>query len=389
MLLIYNANINTVTNGVIEDGYILVENDKIEDVGLMDDINIDDFDCKKIDATNKLVFPGFIEAHCHLGLSESAIRFEGSDHNETTDPITPNMRGLDGINPMDITFKEALEAGVTTVNTGPGSANIIGGTFAIIKTAGGKRIDDMIVREPSAMKCAFGENPKRVYNGKNKMPTTRMAIAALFRETLSKTQQYLAKKEAAGDDISKLPNYDAKLEALIPVIKREIPIKAHAHRADDIFTAIRIAKEFNLKMTIDHTTEGHLIANELFEENYPCIVGPSFGHRSKFELKEKSFETPKVLSEAGVNVAITTDSPVVPLDKLPLMAGLACKEGMDRDEALKAITINPARILEIDDLYGSIEKNKCADLVIINKHPFEVDAKVSHVIVSGELVVEK
>jgi imidazolonepropionase-like amidohydrolase len=388
MLLIYNANIDTVTNGVVKNGYILVEDNKIKELGEMSNINLNDYECKKIDATNKYVYPGFIEAHCHVGLSESAIRFEGSDHNEATDPVTPNMRGIDGINPMDITFKEALEAGVTTVNTGPGSANIIGGTFSIIKT-NGKRIDDMIVRDPSAMKCAFGENPKRVYNGKNKMPTTRMAIAALFRETLSKAKQYLDKKESAGDDVTKFPNYDAKLEALIPVLKKEIPIKAHAHRADDIFTAIRIAKEFDLKMTIDHTTEGHLIANELLEEGYPCIVGPSFGHRSKFELKEKSFETPKVLSEAGLDIAITTDSPVVPLDKLPLMAGLAFKEGMDKDAALKAITINPAKILEIDDMYGSIEVNKIADLVVIDKHPFEVDAKVSHVIVSGEVVVEK
>src|SRR6056297_1577746 len=296
MLLIYNANIDTVTNGIVNDGYILVKEDKIKEIGPMTDINLDNFECKKIDANGKSVYPGFIEAHSHLGLSESAIRFEGSDTNEATEPITPHMRGIDGINPADITFREALEAGVTTVNTGPGSANIIGGTFAIIKT-NGTRIDDMIVREPSAMKCAFGENPKRVYNNKNKMPSTRMAVAALFRETLSKAQQYLAKKEAAGDDVSKLPSYDAKLEALIPVLKKEIPIKAHAHRADDIFTAIRIAKEFDLKMTIDHTTEGHLIAEELFEENYSCIVGPSFGHRSKFELKEKSFETPKILCE--------------------------------------------------------------------------------------------
>ncbi len=387
MLLIYNANIDTVTNGIVNDGYILVKEDKIKEIGPMTDINLDNFECKKIDANGKSVYPGFIEAHSHLGLSESAIRFEGSDTNEATEPITPHMRGIDGINPMDITFKEALEAGVTTANVGPGSANIIGGTFAIIKT-NGKRIDDMIIREPSAMKCAFGENPKRVYNGKNKMPSTRMAIAALFRETLSKAKQYLEKKEAA-EDATKLPSYDAKLEALIPVLKKEIPIKAHAHRADDIFTAIRIAKEFDLKMTIDHTTEGHLIADELAKEGYPCIIGPSFGHRTKFELKEKSFETPKVLSEAGIDIAITTDSPVVPLDKLPLMAGLAFKEGMSKDAAMRAITINPAKILEIDDLYGSIEVDKIADLVIIDKHPFEVDAKVSHVIVSGELVVEK
>lgn len=388
MLLIHNANINTITNGVIKNGYIIVKDKKIEEVGSMDDFNIADFKGEKINADGQYVLPGFIEAHCHLGLSESAIRFEGSDGNETSDPITPNMQGIDGVNPFDITFKEALEAGITTVNTGPGSANIIGGTFAIIKTHG-TRVDDMIVRNPSAMKCAFGENPKRVYSGKSKMPSTRMAVAAMFRETLSKTQQYLAKKEAAGDDITKLPSYDAKLEAMIPVLKKEIPIKAHAHRADDIFTAIRLAKEFDLKMTIDHTTEGHLIADELAKENFPCIVGPSFGHRSKFELKEKSFVTPKILSEAGLDVAITTDSPVIPLDKLTLMAALAYKEGMNKDEALKAITINPAKMLEIDDLYGSIEKNKIADLVILNKHPFEIDAKISHVLVFGEVVVKK
>jgi len=386
MLLIKNGIIHTITGEVIKNGSILIDGKIIKKVGKNIEQNDD---MKVIDAKGKIVTPGFIDSHSHLGLWESSIGFEGADGNEAKDPITPHMRAIDAINPMDITFEEARNAGITSTATGPGSANIIGGTFIAIKTAKAKRVEDLIIKDPIAMKCAFGENPKNCYNNQNKMPTTRMAISALFRETLSKAKMYMEKLEQAEGDKSKEPQFDAKLHALIPVLKKEIPIKAHAHRADDIFTAIRIAKEFDLKMTIDHTTEGHLIANELLEEGYPCIVGPSFGHRSKFELKEKSFETPKVLSEAGLDIAITTDSPVVPLDKLPLMAGLAFKEGMDKDAALKAITINPAKILEIDDMYGSIEVNKIADLVVLDKHPFEVDAKVSHVIVSGEVVVEK
>ncbi len=388
MKLFFNAKINTITNGIIEDGYVIIKKDKIFEVGDMGQFSIDTFEGDKYDLNGNYVLPGFIDAHCHLGLSESAIQFEGRDHNETTDPITPHMRAIDAINPDDITFTEALRAGVTTVATGPGSANVIGGTFAIIKTFG-KRIDDMIVKDPVAMKCAFGENPKRVYSSKSKTPSTRMAIAAVMRETLSVAKQYLDKKEAAGDDNSKMPSYDAKCEALIPVLKKEIPIKAHAHRADDIFTALRIAKEFDLKITLDHVTEGHLIIDELIKENVPCIVGPSFGHRGKFELKEKSFLTPRALSDAGIDIAITTDSPVTPLDQLPLMAGLAYKEGMNKDKALEAITINPAKILEIDNLYGSIEKDKIADLVILNMHPFEIDSKVQQVIVMGNTVYQK
>ncbi len=388
MKLLYNGKINTITSGIIEDGYIIIEDEKIKDLGETKDFDINNFQGEKVDLEGNLVFPGFIDAHCHLGLSESAIQFEGRDHNETTDPTTPHMKAIDGINPDDITFKEALQSGVTTVASGPGSANVIGGTFSVIKTYG-SRIDKMIVKDPVAMKCAFGENPKRVYSSKNKVPSTRMGIAAIMRETLCVAKQYLDKKEAAGDDYSKMPVYDAKSEALIPVLKREIPIKAHAHRADDIFTAIRIAKEFNLKMTLDHATEGHLIAQELAQENIPCIVGPSFGHRGKFELKEKSFLTPKVLSEAGIDIAITTDSPVIPLDQLSLMAGLAYKEGMNKEKAMEAITINPAKILEIDDMYGSIEKGKIADLVVINKHPFEIDSKVQKVFVLGKVAYQR
>lgn len=329
-----------------------------------------------------------MEAHCHLGLWESSIGFEGADGNDITHPITPQLRAIDAINPMDITFEEARNAGVTCAAAGPGSANVIGGTFVAIKTAPAKRIESLIVKDPIAMKCAFGENPKRCYSSKNKMPSTRMGVAAVFREALFKAKQYLDKKEAAGEDVSKLPAFDAKCEALIPVLKREIPLKAHAHRADDMFTALRIAKEFNLKITLDHATEGHLIADELVKENVPCIVGPSFGHRSKFELQNKSFTTPHVLNQAGIKVAITTDAQVTPLHRLPLMAGLAVEAGMDEMEALKAITINAAEIIGVADRVGSLEKGKDADIAIFDGHPFEVQGKPWKVMIDGKFVFE-
>lgn len=386
MKCIYNARIYTMAGPVIENGYVMIEDGKIYQVGSMHEYKCGDTcGCEKIDAQGKSVFPGFIDAHCHLGMIESSIGFEGSDVNEMTNPNTAEVQGIDGINPFDITFQEALQAGITSVATGPGSANVIGGTFVAIKTHG-KRIDDMVIRDPLAMKCAFGENPKRVYNGKNRMPSTRMGTAAIMREALAKAKQYLEKIEAAGDDNSKYPTYDEKCEALLPVLRREIPLKAHAHRADDMFTALRIAKEFNLLITLDHATEGHLIADELAKENVACIVGPSFGHRSKFELTEKSFSTPGILNKAGVKVAITTDSPVVPLDKLPIMAGLAAEAGMDKTEALKAITIYAAEILGINNQVGSLEAGKDADLVIIDGHPFEIVAKTCKVFINGEEV---
>ena len=344
MLAIVNAVIYPVDKEVIKKGTILVDKGKIVEVG--PDVSVPE-DAQVIDAAGRMVFPGFIDAHSHLGLDESCIGFEGSDVNEATDPVTPNMRAIDGFNPLDITVKEARENGVTACAAGPGSANVVGGTFMAIKTFG-TRVDDMIIKEPVAMKVAFGENPKRVYSGKGKTPSTRMGTAAVLREILAKTVRYNKQIEAAGDDPTKLPQYDAKLEAMLPVIRREIPIKAHAHRADDIFTAIRIAKEFNIKITLDHCTDGALIADTLAKEGLPAIVGPSFGHRTKFELTNKSFVTPGILAKAGVKVAITTDSPVTPLHSLPLMAGMAVAAGMDECEALRAITLNAAEIIGIE-----------------------------------------
>ena len=379
MLAIVNATIYPVDKEVIKKGTILVDKGKIVEVG--SNVSVPE-DAQVIDAGGRMVFPGFIDAHSHLGLDESCIGFEGSDVNEATDPVTPNMRAIDGFNPLDITVKEARENGVTACAAGPGSANVVGGTFMAIKTFG-TRVDDMIIKEPVAMKVAFGENPKRVYSGKGKTPSTRMGTAAVLREILAKTVRYNKQIEAAGDDPTKLPQYDAKLEAMLPVIRREIPIKAHAHRADDIFTAIRIAKEFNIKITLDHCTDGALIADTLAKEGVPAIVGPSFGHRTKFELTNKSFVTPGILAKAGVKVAITTDSPVTPLHSLPLMAGMAVAAGMDECEALRAITLNAAEIIGIQDRVGSITPGKDADIAIFEGHPFEISSKPWMVLVNG------
>ena len=384
MILIKNARIYTMKDEIIENGCILIKDGKIKEVGK--EIKEED-NMKIIDAGGRMITPGFVESHCHLGMWEDGIGFEGSDGNEITDPITPQLRAIDSINPMDITFREAYEAGITTAVTGPGSANVIGGTFAAIKTYG-HRIDDMILKDPVAMKIAFGENPKRVYNDQQKSPMTRMATAALLRETLFDVKEYLEKKK--DEDESKHPDFDMKMEALIPVIKKEIPLKAHVHRADDIFTALRIAKEFDLDITLDHCTEGHLIKEDLAKEGKPAIVGPSLSERSKFELKNLTFETPKILNEAGIKVAITTDSPVIPLQYLPLCAGLAHKAGMDEIEALKAITINPAEIIGIDDRVGSIEVGKDADLVIFHKNPLkDVDAQTFMTIIDGNIVYSR
>ncbi len=379
MLAIVNATIYPVDKEVIKKGTILVDKGKIVEVG--SNVSVPE-DAQVIDAGGRMVFPGFIDAHSHLGLDESCIGFEGSDVNEATDPVTPNMRAIDGFNPLDITVKEARENGVTACAAGPGSANVVGGTFMAIKTFG-TRVDDMIIKEPVAMKVAFGENPKRVYSGKGKTPSTRMGTAAVLREILAKTVRYNKQIEAAGDDPTKLPQYDAKLEAMLPVIRREIPIKAHAHRADDIFTAIRIAKEFNIKITLDHCTDGALIADTLAKEGVPAIVGPSFGHRTKFELTNKSFVTAGILAKAGVKVAITTDSPVTPLHSLPLMAGMAVAAGMDECEALRAITLNAAEIIGIQDRVGSITPGKDADIAIFEGHPFEISSKPWMVLVNG------
>ncbi len=322
MIFIKNAKIYTMAEaGILESASIIVEDGKIKEVGK--DL-IAPLDAQIIEAEGTMVFPGFIDAHCHLGMWEDALGFEGEDGNEMTDPITPELRALDAINPMDRNFEEALEGGVTTVCTGPGSANVLSGQFITIKTHG-NRVDDMIVMEPAAMKSAFGENPKRTYHDKDESPSTRMAIASLFRETMFEALEYEDKCEQAIEDPEKKPDFDMRMEALRAVVKGDLPIKAHAHRADDIFTAIRLAKEFNLNMTLDHCTEGHLIADQIAAEEMDVIVGPSFTTRSKIELRNLTFETPGVLQKAGVKVAIMTDHPVVPIQYLPFCAAYQLK----------------------------------------------------------------
>jgi len=380
MLLIKNGYIKTMAGADIENGAVLIGDDgKILQVGA----NLQAPEgCELIDAEGRLVTPGCVDAHCHIGLHNEAVGWEGMDYNEIIDPITPHMRAIDSINPMDESFPLAIRGGVTTACTGPGSANVIGGTFVAIKLVG-KRVDNMIVKNPIAMKCAFGENPKRCYGrGMNKSPSTRMATAALLRETLFKAKRYMEDKEA-----DKAPAFDMKYEALIPVLKGDIPLKAHAHRADDIFTSIRVAKEFGLKLTLDHCTEGALIADELAKEGYPAFVGPSFGSKSKIELLNKSFETPAALHKAGVPISIITDAPVIPLQYLPMCAALAVRAGLCKEEAWKAITINPANQIGIADRVGSLEKGKDADVIIWTDDPMTVVGSEAYIsIVDGKVV---
>ena len=338
-------------------------------------------DAAVFDADGLEVYPGFVDAHTHIGLDGYGIGYEGCDYNEMNDIWTPQLRAIDGINPRDPSLADARKAGVTCVCTGPGSANVLGGTFLAMKTVG-ERVDNMIVRDPVAMKCAFGENPKRCY--RDKCDSTRMSTAAFLRGALMQARDYGARKQAANGDVTKMPAYNQKLEALLPVLAREIPLKAHAHQANDIFTALRIAREFNLRLTLEHVTEGHLIVDELAgEKDVPMAVGPSLTFASKFELQNKSWSTPAVLTAAGCHVSIITDSSVIPQQYLPLCAGMAIKAGMDPFDALKAITLNPAEHIGVADRVGSLEVGKDADLVITNGSPFEVLTEVKAVFIDG------
>ena len=374
--LIKNAHIHDSIHREPFDADILIEDGKISRIAP----GIDYPGAEVLDVQGMDAYAGFIDAHSHLGLAGYGIGYEGTDYNEMNDIVTPHLRGIDGFKPMQPSLEHASRAGVTTVCVGPGSANVLGGTFFAVKTVG-RCVDDMVVRDPIAMKCAFGENPKRCY--RDKCDTSRMTTAAKLREMLFKAREYERKIVAAGEDESKLPAFDMKLEALRPVIRGELPLKAHAHATEDIFTAIRIAKEFGVKLTLEHVTEGHLIVEELAKAGYPCAVGPSLTDASKWELRNKSFTTPGILARAGIQVSIITDADVIPQEYLPLCAGLAVKSGMDPFDALQAITINPAKHAGIEDRVGSLEAGKDADIVITNGSPFEVSTSVCAVFVNG------
>lgn len=381
-----NAVLHTMEGIDYENGWMTVENGVITGLGPMG-ICPQQPGEEWLDLDGAHIYPGFIDAHTHLGMWEDGLTFEGDDGNEETDPITPHLRAIDALNPMDRCFREALESGVTTVITGPGSANPIGGQLAAIKTAG-RCIDKMIVKAPVAMKMALGENPKTVYHGKNQTPVTRMATAALIREQLRKAERYLDDTERAlAEEDFDPPEYDIKCEALLPLLRREIPAHIHCHRADDIFTAIRIAEEFQLDYVIVHGTEGHLITEELAEKKARVLSGPILCDRSKPELRNLTPACPGKLTEAGIQTALITDHPVIPIQYLPLCAGLAVREGMDPEMALRAITIEPARICGLDERLGSLAVGKDADFSVFRQNPLTIAAKPEKVFVGGREIV--
>ena len=382
MKLIKNARIYTGTGEIIENGQIAFD-EKIRFVGTEYKDNADEV----IDASGLTVTPGLIDPHCHVGLFGDSLGFEGADANEDSDPLTPQLRAIDGINPQDRAFSEAVNAGVTTVVTGPGSANPIGGQFAAIKTYG-VCVDDMVIKAPCAMKMALGENPKTVYNDKNQAPMTRMGTVSVIRDALFKAVNYRDEWEEYNEDTEEndKPEFDMKLEALLPVINKEIPVKFHAHRADDICSAIRIAKEFDLRYSIEHCSDGDIVAEILKRENVAVNLGPTLTDRSKPELKNLSFDTYKRLSDMGLSVSIITDHPEITIENLPLCAALAVSHGMDEAKALSAITLTAAKNCGISDRVGSLEAGKDADIAVFTASPVQFNSKCKMTFINGELV---
>ncbi len=384
-IVIKQGNILTMAGKNYNPGDVLITEGKIVRVAERIDSSEYSSSHKIIDATGLTVIPGFVESHSHIGISEERKGQAENDCNESTQPVTPQLRGLDAINPMDSAFSKAIKAGITSVMVGPGSSNVVGGQFVFMKTGGSRRIDDLVVLEPAAMKIAFGENPKTQFGGKDVMPTTRMGIAAMLREELFRASNYYkAKCEAEQNNESF--DIDFSLECWVPVFKKEIPAKAHVHEAYDILTVIRIAKEFDIDITLDHCTEGHLIAKEIKESGFPAIVGPSLASRSKIEIENLDFKTSGVLHDAGVLVSITTDHPVSLIQSLPTCAGLAAKNGLGVENALRAITIDAAKICRVDNRVGSIEAGKDADIAIFDGNPLELFSHCVYTIIDGNIV---
>lgn len=384
MNIIYNAKILTMEESETVDGYLCWDNGTISDIcaGEPQKSLIKTAE-SAIDAQGGILMPGLIDAHTHIGGIGDALGFESDDINEVNDPICPQLSAIDCINPLDRCFTDAVRAGITTVSTGPGSANPIAGRFVTIKTAG-KRIDNMVIKAPGAMKMALGENPKSCYHTHDQSPETRMSIAALIREALSKAKRYGEDIKSAKENEDDLPDYDAKCEALLPCLEGKLPVHFHAHRADDIFTAIRIANEFSLKYTIVHCTEGHLVADELKQENVNALVGPIICDRSKPELANLSVQNASILAENGIEFAIISDHPEVPCSYLLTSAAIAVKAGLDRYEALKALTVNPAEILGIDSRVGTLRAGKDADMVLFDGDPLETFSQIKAVWIDGK-----
>lgn len=374
MLAFINARIITMEEKSYERGAILVEGGKILEVG--ENISVPS-EAKLIDVEGKYILPGFIDAHTHVGIAEEIYQIEGDDTNETTDPLTPQLRALDAINPNDLAFKDALLGGVTTVMITPGSANVIGGMVSVLKVWG-KNFNEMIVKEEAGLKIALGENPKRVYGEQKRMPHTRMATAAMLRQAFIDAQTYSKKTDR---------ERNLKHENIAKVLEGQIPLRAHAHRADDILTGIRIAEEFNVKIVIEHCTEGHRIVEELLKREVAAVVGPSLTNRAKVEMGERTFRTPGLLAKAGLPVALMTDHPEIPVQYLPLCASLAVKEGMAEKDALKALTVIPAQILGLSERLGSIKKGKDADLVVWDNYPLDVRSNPQQVFINGEQIL--
>lgn len=374
MIAITNGKLYTIENGIIEQGTILIEADKIAAVGK--DVVIPE-GTEIIDAQGKIVTPGLIDVHTHMGIDEEINNIVGDDTNEMTNPITAELRALDGINAYDIGFKDAYQAGITTVMIAMGSANVIGGLVSVLKTAG-KNLKEMTVTAEAGLKMAFGENPKRVYGSEKKAPSTRMATMALARQAFYDARDY-SKKPDHGHNL--------KNEHLLMALEQKIPVRAHAHRADDIMSALRLRDEFALDMVIEHCTDGHLIVDELLEAKVPVAIGPSLSNRAKVEMEHVTFQTPGILAKAGITVAIITDHPCTPIQYLPLCAGLAMKNGMSEEDAFKAVTLNAAKILKLDHRLGSLTAGKDADIVIWRNHPFEIAGTPEKVIVNGKVVL--
>ena len=381
-MLIHNGVVHPMDGPVIPRGFVLLEGEKIKAVGPMEEAPRD-WTGPALDAAGGHILPGFVDAHCHLGLFGDGLGFESEDDNESTDPCTPHLRALDGLNPMDRCFREAWEAGVTTVLTGPGSGNPINGQGLAVKTVG-RWAEEMVVREPASLKLALGENPKSVYHERKETPMTRMGTAAVIRTELSKALEYMDKQNKAdAEEDTDPPDYDPKLEALLPVLKGEVPVHIHAHRADDIATAVRLAREFGLKLVVVHGTEGHLLPELLAQAHVPVITGPILTDRSKPELVNRTNENPALLARAGVEIAICTDHPVIPIQYLPLCAAVAVRGGLDPEEALKAITLNGARLAGVDRRVGSLTPGKDADVVVTSGHPLDWLGRVEHVFLNG------